>query len=486
MNRSKKLIAAGILSGVIATTPILIEGESIDPSLINRNWNVDHILQDDGSIQASFKQRQINYYDDGQWETIRTDFDEKLTHYRVDKAPFIVEAPKHADGEAKFIANNEWDLLTGTEIQEEDIEMKIKAIGTDHVRGEFETGDLGLGSEHQYIVYKDAYPDLKADLIYYVHQGVVPELRKIVRFNEPVDNAKLSFEIEYSQEIETKQEGGDIIITKKDGDSRRVIDINNLYAWDQWQNKRLIDFIYKGSGKKFTLTKELDQNSINGLNYPFYTDASLSVNPDANVETSSVDGYIGNEPAANETWSNIIDGDGTSVDDSDSILQVRITAGKNSGEYSTIAKAKVLFDTSSIGAGHYVDSADFNITPSSSSQDDFGMSMSLVSATTASNTSLAVGDFDLSTLGSTILALDKTMASMTDDVEFTMALNAIGLLNINMEGVSKFGLIPDGEPTWYGNADSRLILYSAESANDPSLDITYFAIPASKKIIPLF
>ena len=204
--------------------------------------------------------------------------------------------------------------------------------------------------------------------------------------------------------------------------------------------------------------------------------ASASFTPDANPETSSVDGYMINEPAVNENWASIIDGDATSVDDSDATLQVRITAGKNSGEYSTIAKAKVLFDTSSIGAGYYVDSADFNITPSLTSVDDFSMSLSLVSATTVSNTSLAVGDFALSTFGSILLATDKTIASMTDDLEFTMALNTNGIANIDMEGVSKFGLIPDGEPTWSSNGDSRLVLYSADSANDPSLDVTYFEI----------
>lgn len=490
MKRSKKILATGLIAGTLAATPIFIEGDVVDPSIVNRDWNVDHILQDDGSVQASFKQKQINYYDDGQWKTIRTDFDEKLTHYRVDEAPFIVEAPKYADGVAKFIANNEWDISTDSEIQEDDIEMSILAIGAEHVRGEFEFGDLGLGSEHQYVVYKDAYPEINADLIYYVYQGVVPELRKIVRFNGPIkDDVELEFDIEYSEDVEAEKDGDDVIISKKDGDSRRTIDINDLYAWDQWENRIKIDGSFRSSGRKSILVKEIKPNDLSGLKYPIYTDASLSVSPNGNPETVSVDGYIDNS-VASETWSQITAGNGTSAIDNDTSVQIRIIATTTTDEYEYLSKAKLLFDTSSIGSGYYVDSATLNMTPVFTGLDDFGMSVSIVSATTASNTSLSVNDFNKNTYGTTRLASDKSVASMTDEVEFSMPLNTAGIANIDMNGVSKFGAIPDfvldGGPVWGNSYDTRLILYSAESANDPSLDITYFPTPAQKKIIPIF
>lgn len=215
--------------------------------------------------------------------------------------------------------------------------------------------------------------------------------------------------------------------------------------------------------------------------------ASSTFTPDANPETTSFDGYA-TKGAATETWAAKIDGDADAIDDSSSSLVIKINAGKNSGEYDSVGKAKMLFDTSPIGSGYFVDSADLNLTPGSVAEDAFGMSLSIVSATTSSNTAIAVGDYDASTFGSTKLASDKTMASMTNGTTFTLSLNASGLANIDMEGVSKFGGLPnfvlDGEPTWVSSVASTLNIDSAESANDPSLEVTYFEI-TGYKYLPL-
>ena len=208
--------------------------------------------------------------------------------------------------------------------------------------------------------------------------------------------------------------------------------------------------------------------------------ASANFIPNANPETVSVDGYIDNA-VASETWAQITAGNGTTVDDSDSIIQLRIIATTTTDEYEYLSKIKMLFDTSSIGDGYYVDSATLSMTPLFTELDDFGMSLALVSATTASNTSLSTSDFNSTSFGSTRLASDKTVASMTNDVEFSMSLNTAGISNIDMNGVSKFGAVPDfvldGGPTWGNSYDTRLILYSADNGSlEPNLDVTYFEI----------
>lgn len=204
--------------------------------------------------------------------------------------------------------------------------------------------------------------------------------------------------------------------------------------------------------------------------------ASGSFYPDQDPESTSCDGYITNS-VASETWTQIHAGNGTSVDDSDTALQIRVVASTTTDEYSYIDKTKTLFDTSSIGVSNYVSSASFNFTPLFADQDDFGISLSLFEVTTASNTSLSVNDYNNVSWGSTKLASDIAMAAMSNDTESSMTLNTDGKAAINVSGITKFGCTFYDEPTWGNSSDSRLILYSAENGTEqPRLDVTYFEI----------
>ena len=460
--------------------------------MFKRSYNSDHVKQGNGSIKARFKQGWLNYLDANEkWQSIDTKFVDAGEYFEVSKAPFILRAPKTSTGTAKFISNNRYDVFNKTTIKDDPFNMSIRPLGIANVQGVIETGDLGFGKTN-YIIYKNAYPQLDADLIYYVQHGRAPRLRKLVRFNsKPNAQVILKFDLIFDEKPYIKCSGnlwnemdilkpqGCVAIRRDLNDSPRGVGLYDFFLWDKWTNRKKIDFeIIKIGQNQTQLTKKISASEFEGLSFPAYTDASASFNPDANPESTSVDGYIFNS-VVSETWAQITAGDGTGVDDTDTLLQVRVVATTTTDEYEVLTRIKCLFDTSSIGSGYYVDSASFKFTPFYSSQDDFGMSLALVSCSTASNTSLSLSDYNISSFGSTRLSTDIALASMVDEDQSTMNLNAFGLANIDMEGVSKFGLICDfdldGAPAWINSGDSRVVMYSADSAlNMPTLDVTYF------------
>ena len=460
--------------------------------MFKRSYNSDHVKQGNGSIKASFAQGWLNYLDaNDEWQTIDTQFKDAGDYFEVTKAPFIMRAPKFSIGTAKFISNNRYDVFNKTTIKDDPFNMSIRPLGVAQVQGIIETGDLGFGKTN-YVIYKKAYPQIDADLIYYVQHGRAPRLRKLVRFNsKPNAQVLLKFDLIFDEkpyikcsgnlwnEMEILKPQGCVAIRRDLNDSPRGVGLYDFFLWDKWSNRKKINTeIIKNGQNQTQLTKKITVEEFAGLSFPCYTDASASFNPDANVESTSVDGYAENS-VASESWATINSGDGTGADDSDTILQIRIIATTTTDEYSYLSKAKVLFDTSSIGSGYYVSSADFKFTPLLSSADDFGMALSIVSATTASNTSLSSTDFNSTSHGTTRLATDIAVVAMTEDVESTMSLNDSGKANINLTGVSKFALIPDfvldGAPSWVNSGEARLVLYSADNGSfEPQLDVTYF------------
>lgn len=456
--------------------------------MFKRTYNSNHIKEANGSIKASFAQGWINYLDENDsWQSIDTQFKDVGDCFEMSKAPFIFRAPKFSTGIAEFISNNRYDIFTKTKISTAPFTMSISPIDVSKVAGVIENGNLGFGQTN-YVIYKLAYPELNADLIYYVQHGRAPKLRKLIRFNsKPNIEVKLKFDINFDKKSYVKcgQETWDeksilktqncLAFRPSQDNSPRGVGFYDFFLWDKWNGRKKINVeLVKLDQNKIQLIKTISIAEFDTLSFPAYTDASASFNPDANPESTSVDGYIFNS-VTSETWTQIHSGNGTSVDDSDTVFQVRLTASTTTNEYLDVNKAKTLFDTSSIGAGKYIDSASFNFTPSFVDQDDFGISLSLFEVTTSSNTSLSVNDFNPVSWGSTKIASDLAIASMSNDSESTMTLNAFGESAINMTGITKIGLTFYDEPTWGNSYDSRLIIYSAENgASEPRLDVTYF------------
>lgn len=178
---------------------------------------------------------------------------------------------------------------------------------------------------------------------------------------------------------------------------------------------------------------------------------TTTVYPDANPETSTFDGYYGNDggPLPAHSWDNVHDKTDAStflypiVEDGDGAYagNIRVFSRRDTVGRATIQRAVTLFDTSSIG-GDTVDNATASLYCVATPSDNIGDSVCLVQATTASNTSATGTDFD--DIGDAVnnptegaSRIDVTTISASSYTDFS--LNATGLSWINGSGVTKLG-----------------------------------------------
>lgn len=209
---------------------------------------------------------------------------------------------------------------------------------------------------------------------------------------------------------------------------------------------------------------------------------TTTFNPDANPESTSVDGVILRN-GINETWAQIHDTtSGTNVDDSStSNTIVSIVDSGTSNKWQTLNRAMFLFDTSSLTSSASISAATFQVYVSAKA-DHHSQTVQLVSANPASNTSLATSDYDTAKFGTSasLYATGITIASLSTSAYNTWTLNGTGLAALSKTGVSKLGVILSGdaantEPTYIGagNGDTVDANMADNASNKPQLTVTY-------------
>jgi hypothetical protein len=216
---------------------------------------------------------------------------------------------------------------------------------------------------------------------------------------------------------------------------------------------------------------------------------TLTVYPDPNPETSTVDGYV-QRAGVDETWATIIAGAGTSQ--SSSLVNnywCYITATATTDQYSQVLRGMALFDTSSLTAAADISAATVSIYWVST-QDDFGSGgLTWVSSNPATNTNIATADYG--TFGSTAFANTIASGDFSNSAYNNWTLNASGIAAISKTGISKFGTkeanhdLAASAPTW-GSGDQ--IIYIGKSADvagttqDPKLVVTYTLKSGGEKV----
>lgn len=210
--------------------------------------------------------------------------------------------------------------------------------------------------------------------------------------------------------------------------------------------------------------------------------ATLTVYPDANPETTTVDGFVFRSSAIS-TWSGIRDGVGTGFDDT--TLQnyvIYIQSDFLADTYRKIIRGIFLFNTSSIGAGSTITAAVLSLYGIAKT-DPAGWTpnIDIYTSNPASNTALAAADY--TTLGTTSQTGSPiTYANFTNSVYNDFTFNATGISNISKTSISKFGVrnanydAANTPPTYIASEISSISVSYAEdtgTTRDPKLVVTY-------------
>jgi len=207
--------------------------------------------------------------------------------------------------------------------------------------------------------------------------------------------------------------------------------------------------------------------------------ATLTAYPDADPETTTVDGQVGRF-GVNETWSTIRAGAGNSANDSATASDlIFINASSTTNQWQANVRGLFLFDTSALTSAANISAAQLSLYVNIITDNLVASpNADIYTATPASNTALAATDY--SQVGSTSqTGSPRTFASMTASAYNAFTFNATGIGNVSKTGVSKFGIrnanfdVANVAPAWVSGSFSRIQVAMAGSANPPKLEITY-------------
>jgi len=243
---------------------------------------------------------------------------------------------------------------------------------------------------------------------------------------------------------------------------------------------------------------------VNGITLPLALNGSITVYPDPNPETTTVDGSVSDDrtdgtlQTAWDTAHDSTSGNGGGTSDSNATQGSCVMSAEVSGTTHRviIQHGYWLFDTSSIGAGQQVDSGTISIYATSTNNGDADAQayIRLVSCTPASNTAIVAADFDQadSVNSPAAHATDVTIASWTTGAYQAMTLNATGRADVAMEGVTKFAMREghDVEDVVLAvDSTNRLddvrMAETTGTASDPKLNIIHSVVAAATGFMTL-
>ena len=196
--------------------------------LDRRHWNAKTFQTGGGNEQMQIHSKWVHFLkEDGSWDEIDTELEVTEDGFVTRDAPFFFYAPKFADGEAYFEANCLYDVFSKERIEEAPLGEYLSLVGAKHVAGEI--FDMNGNGREDSVIYRNALPDLNADLIYFVQHGRAPRLQKLIRFRSAppgVEDVKVQFKIRFTREPEVMMEERGVafeeFFTEKDKDDARI------------------------------------------------------------------------------------------------------------------------------------------------------------------------------------------------------------------------------------------------------------------------
>ena len=212
---------------------------------------------------------------------------------------------------------------------------------------------------------------------------------------------------------------------------------------------------------------------------------TLTVYPDANPETTTVDGRVARY--AGEQFSSIRSGAGTHGEDSgqtwENTLQISNT---DTGLFQQLSRGIVLFDTSSIISGSTVSDVDLSLYVTLKEIGLGNTDFDIVSSNPASNTALATSDYG--SLGTTVFASRSTSIITANQYNEWSNLTTS---SVTVGGITKYGIRIDWDTnnSFTGTVDfgaqTNIRVNGADmtgTTQDPKLVVTYAILTAIKAI----
>lgn len=224
-----------------------------------------------------------------------------------------------------------------------------------------------------------------------------------------------------------------------------------------------------------------------GLNLGFDV---LDFYPDANPETSSVDGYIVSSSDALDSWSNIKGGTSDNLTASSSSLMYLLIIGDDSdpptNSWKSLRKVFCLFDTKALGPYANVTSATLDVQISNPAAgyeqflNDAEGSAYVTPSLPASDTNIVASDWGNVTdekISDALLPGDFPTTFQTKTVTFTINTNS--LTYIKIDDITRLALrlvceIDDVEPSVPSGEQSHgFIVFDANTTPAPKLTVDY-------------
>jgi len=215
---------------------------------------------------------------------------------------------------------------------------------------------------------------------------------------------------------------------------------------------------------------------------------TLTVFPDPNPETTTVDGVIDNDVGGDNTWAVLVDAAaGTIAPDTNTVdTVVSASTTGTTDRYSGMTRGVFLFDTASLpnDAVLTANTSKFSLFGTGIT-DNLGQTVQLTTSDPASNTGLVTGDYAKAKFGTILRATGITIAAWSTVAYNDFTLNADGDALIIKTGVSKFGTrlssdVSGVAPTWASVVNANASANFAEEAGttkDPKLVVDYTEAP---------
>ena len=454
-----------------------------------KTWNANVTAVDGDVVTAEFGAKWRNYHDGGGlWLPIDPSFtDIPGSGFEHTTSPWSVSCPRYATGRIAVYNDQDYNPHTGTTFTL----TTTPALELDHPDASPVEGIIDPDRPSR-IVYPNALGD-NVDLAAGLWPGRYPRAEHlvIIRGLPTGDMDAVITERIYTplripgwtgSAVDVGATGAAMLAA---GDSSLGIRMRPAVAWYYDQSGQMVTcpvsvVVERRLNAGYVLlTKTIPRwfiaEALAAGAYVIADETTTTYYPDADTETTSVDGYVG-RTASSDTYATIRGGAGVYADDATSpvLLHYLRTNASTNSRYADMARGVLLFDTSSVLSGYTVTAVTLEVYTTAVITFGSAWTSRIVASTPASNTSLTSAGYQ---------QVSTTIKDLGGLASGSISANAYCLWNLATDSVTKGGITKLGgrsagdiaaspEFTTKGLTNGHQF-QTAEGANPPKLTVTY-------------